>query len=257
MENRQINFLGASIYLKDINKYKVMTHEREREIADMILSGELSQSEIENLKKEMIEGNLKFVLSICKRYQNLGIDIEDLISEGNYGLLKAFDNFDWGKRIRFISYGKWWIKQAIFQLLNENSRTVRLPVNIIQNQSKIKDTEQASKELIEKNIIHQKVDLLSSPDKINNDIFIYSENDNADDLLDAQSKLELYKIIYCLDKREQNIIIKYFGLDCDPMNLEDIGEEMKLTKERVRQLKEVAIRKLRNNVLQLLNEIKN
>lgn len=250
MTGKKINFLGSSFYLKDINKYRVMTPDREKEIAKMILSGNLSDDDMISLKKEMIEGNLKFVLSICKQYQNLGIDIEDLISEGNYGLLKAFEHFDWKKNIRFISYGKFWIKQAVIQLLNENSRTIRLPVNIIQSELKNNKSDIPSN-LVEKKIMHHKVDLFEFSDKIDNDdIFIYDDSEGNEDI---QIRNKIAKIIDYLDEREKEIIKKYYGIDSEPFNLEEIGEQMQLTKERVRQIKEVAIRKLRNNILEISN----
>lgn len=250
MYDRKINYLGNSFYLKDINKYKVMTPEREREIAQLMMSGKLSDEEIFNLKKEMIEGNLKFVLSVCKQYRDLGIDIEDLISEGNYGLLKAFEHFNWSKNVRFISYGKFWIKQAVFQLLNDNSRTIRLPVNIIQEELKNNKTDTPSN-LSEREIMHQKVDLLNMPDKFDDtDIFIYDETEFSENIQMIQN---ISKMLDYLDIREKEIIKNYFGIDCEALKLEEIGEKMELTKERVRQIKEVAIRKLRNNILEITN----
>lgn len=251
MNERKINYLGASFYLKDINKYRVMTPDREREIAQLIVSGTLSDDEIFDLKKEMIEGNLKFVLSICKRYKDLGVDIEDLISEGNYGLLKAFEHFNWEKNVRFISYGKFWIKQAIMQLLNDNSRTIRLPVNIIQAELKNIKTDTPSS-LSEKKIMHQKVDLLEITDKFDDtDIFIYNETEFSEN---TQITQNISKMLDYLDEREKEIVVKYFGIDCEALKLEEIGEQMQLTKERVRQIKEVAIRKLRNNIVEITNQ---
>lgn len=250
MNERKINYLGTSFYLNDINKYKVMTPEREREIAKLMVSGELSDEKIFELKKEMVEGNLKFVLSICKQYRDLGIDIEDLISEGNYGLLKAFEHFKWEKNVRFISYGKFWIKQAVLQLLNDSSRTIRLPVNIIQNELK-NNKENAPSNLSEKRIMHQKVDLIEVSDKIDDtDIYIYGETEFSKNIQLVQN---ISKMLEYLDDREKEIIKKYFGIGCESLNLEEIGEQMELTKERVRQIKGVALRKLRNNILEITN----
>ena len=114
-----INQSEISSYLKDVRKLKVMTIEKERELAKIMLNPDVTKSEKERVKKELVEGNLRFVISVCKQYQNQGLDLSDLIAEGNYGLLKAIDKFDWSKNLRFISYGVWWIKQAIIESLQE------------------------------------------------------------------------------------------------------------------------------------------
>ena len=126
------------IYLKDIRKLKVMTPEREKALAKKISSEDCTEREKEQIQKEMLEGNLRFVITVAKQYQNQGIDLSDLIAEGNFGLMKAIKNFDWSKNNRFISYAVWWIKQSILQCLNENSRTIRLPVNVVQDMQKEK-----------------------------------------------------------------------------------------------------------------------
>ena len=120
-------------YLKDIRRIKVMTPEREKELAVMMKSGELSTRQVDAIHKELLEGNLRFVITVAKQYQNQGLDFPDLIAEGNLGLMKAIKNFDWGKDLRFISYAVWWVKQSILQSLNDNARTIRLPVNVIGN----------------------------------------------------------------------------------------------------------------------------
>jgi RNA polymerase primary sigma factor len=133
-----INQSEISSYLKDVRKLKVMNAERERELAKIMLNPDATKREKDLVKKELVEGNLRFVISVCKQYQNQGLDLSDLIAEGNYGLLKAIDKFDWTKNLRFISYGVWWIRQAIIESLNDNARTIRLPVNIVQEYQKIK-----------------------------------------------------------------------------------------------------------------------
>ncbi len=123
-----INQEEISVYLKDVRKLKVMTPERERVLADKMLSGKISLKEKEEIKKEILEGNLRFVITVSKQYQNQGLDLPDLIAEGNYGLMKAIENFDWSKKLRFISYAVWWIRQSILQSLNElkvNTHTQR------------------------------------------------------------------------------------------------------------------------------------
>ena len=128
-----INQEEVQHYLKDIRKIKVMTPKRERELSELMCSGTLSDIEIENINQELLEGNLRFVITIAKQYQNQGLDLADLIAEGNLGLMKAIKNFDWTKKLRFISYAVWWVKQSILQSLNDNSRTIRLPVNVVQD----------------------------------------------------------------------------------------------------------------------------
>ena len=119
-------------YLKDIRRIRVMTPDREKELAKKILSPDTTEQEKKKINKELLEGNLRFVITVSKQYQNQGLDWSDLIAEGNYGLMKAIENFDWTKGLRFISYAVWWIRQSILQSLNENARTIRLPVNVVQ-----------------------------------------------------------------------------------------------------------------------------
>ena len=133
-----INQTEISSYLKDVRKLKVMNAEREKELAKIMLNPDVSEFEKGKVRQELVEGNLRFVISVSKQYQNQGLDLADLIAEGNYGLLKAIDKFDWSKNLRFISYGVWWIKQAIIESLNDNARTIRLPVNIVNEYHKIK-----------------------------------------------------------------------------------------------------------------------
>ena len=119
-------------YLKDIRRIRVMTPDREKELAKKILSPDTTEQEKKKIHKELLEGNLRFVITVSKQYQNQGLDLSDLIAEGNYGLMKAIENFDWTKGLRFISYAVWWVRQSILQSLNENARTIRLPVNVVQ-----------------------------------------------------------------------------------------------------------------------------
>jgi len=248
-----INQEEISVYLKDVRKLKVMTPERERVLADKMLSGKISLKEKEEIKKEILEGNLRFVITVSKQYQNQGLDLPDLIAEGNYGLMKAIENFDWSKKLRFISYAVWWIRQSILQSLNENARTIRLPVNVVQELHK------AKKELDSKGVeLPQKFATLPSMVNLDNPF-----NDEGDTLLDVVPnpnaeqadaglssdetlKEKLLAILDVLDEREKTIIQDYFGLSGSTRTLEDIGNDFDLTKERVRQIKEKALRKLRN-----------
>ena len=143
-----INQEEITHYLKDIRKIKVMTPDRERQLADRMLSEDITEDEVKKIQKELLEGNLRFVITVAKQYQNQGLDFPDLIAEGNLGLMKAIENFDWSKKLRFISYAVWWVRQSILQSLNENARTIRLPVNVVQDlQRAKKDLEKSGVDL--------------------------------------------------------------------------------------------------------------
>lgn len=248
-----INQSEISSYLKDVRKHKVMNAERERELAKIMLDPNATQRQKDLVKKELVEGNLRFVISVCKQYQNQGLDLCDLISEGNYGLLKAIDKFDWSKNLRFISYGVWWIRQAIIESLNDNARTIRLPVNIVQEYHKIKKMLNEFDNTMPKkfsNLPHTvDLDLMLNEDGDSLISVIKNENaDNPEDVFNTKQILreKLLNIIGVLEDREKIIIEDYFGLNGSMRTLEEIGEDFNLTKERVRQIKEKALKKLRN-----------
>jgi len=255
-----INQEEINSYLKDIRRIKVMTPERERELAQKMLSGKLKLQEKEEIQKELVEGNLRFVITVSKQYQNQGLDLPDLIAEGNYGLLKAIENFDWSKNLRFISYAVWWVRQSILQSLNENARTIRLPVNVVQELHKAKkDLDLTGTELPDKFINLPKVVNLESPLNEDGDTLMdMLSNPNAE-LADAGLSTEqtlkdkLLGMLDVLDEREKIIIQDYFGLSGSTRTLEDIGNDFDLTKERVRQIKEKALRKLRNETSSLFD----
>ena len=240
-------------YLKDIRKIKVMTPERERELSTLMKTGNLSDRQRDKVYKELLEGNLRFVITVAKQYQNQGLDLSDLVAEGNLGLLKAIKNFDWNKDLRFISYAVWWVKQSILQSLNDNSRTIRLPVNVVQdlhkakreiesNGGKLEDKFQNLPSMIDLDMnINEEGDTLVDIIK-NDDAEMPDEVFNSKDIL----KQKLFEVLNVLDDREKVIIGDYFGLTGTPRTLEDIGSDFDLTKERVRQIKEKALRKLRN-----------
>ena len=258
-KNTFINQAEISYYLKDVRKRKVLTPDREKELAKLMLSENTPQSKRREIEKELLEGNLRFVISVAKDYQNQGVELSDLIAEGNFGLLKAITNFDWNKGFRFISYAVWWVRQSILQCLNENARTIRLPVNVIQEIQKEK-----KKVTQEIHTINSKLALL--PTTINYDRPINDEGDTLVDMIENTNadnpedifkdefnlKTELFKLMSGLDEREKNIIKDYYGLLDTPMTLQEIGDGLSLTKERVRQIKEKALRKLRNDSYQLL-----
>jgi len=246
-----VNQEDIKLYLKDIRKLTVLTPERERELSKMITSGKLTEKEKAKITDELIKGNLRFVISVAKQYQNQGLDLSDLISEGNLGLLKAIQSFDWSKNLRFISYAVWWIRQSIIQSLNENTRTIRLPSNIAQGLSK-------SKKDVDRKEYNDKIAIL--PSVVNLDNEINEEGDTMIDIIQSDStdtpdqifnttdilKDKLMQILKKLDERERVIIEDYYGLSGNERTLEDIGEDFDLTKERVRQIKEKAVRRLRN-----------
>lgn len=248
-----INQEEISHYLKDIRKIKVMTPERERELSERMLSDNITEGEIKKIHKELLEGNLRFVITVAKQYQNQGLDFPDLIAEGNLGLMKAIENFDWSKKLRFISYAVWWVRQSILQSLNENARTIRLPVNVVQ------DLQRAKKDL-EKGGVDLPDKFVSLPYTINLNGPLNEEGDTLVDILtnpnaelpDAGLSTEdtlkdkLISMLDVLDDREKSIIQDYFGLSGSTRTLEDIGNDFNLTKERVRQIKEKSLRKLRN-----------
>ena len=257
-----INQEEIAEYLKDIRRIRVMTPERERILAQKMLSPEVTEQEKKMVQKELLEGNLRFVITVSKQYQNQGLDLSDLIAEGNYGLMKAIENFDWYKGLRFISYAVWWVRQSILQSLNENARTIRLPVNVVQ------ELHRAKKELDNKGVeLPDKFTTL--PYTINLDNPLNEEGDTLIDVLNNPNaeladaglstedtlKKKLIEMLDILDNRERVIIEDYFGLSGNNRTLEDIGGDFSLTKERVRQIKEKALRKLRNETAGLFDYI--
>jgi len=230
-------------YLKDIRKIKVMTKEREEEIGRLITENQLSKSELNKLHTELIEGNLRFVIKIAKEYQNQGMTFPDLVCEGNIGLIKAVENFDWNKNVRFVSYAVWWIRQSIIQSLNDSSRTIRLPVNVVQRMVK--------KDNITNEIFTTAIgldDSISDDGMTLMDIICNDNADNPEDVFNSQEILreKINELLDILDERERNIVEDYYGLSGCSRTLEDIGDDFGLTKERVRQIKERAIKKIRN-----------
>ena len=260
--SQPINQDEIQSYLKDLRKIKVMTPEREKELAKLISSGNLTDDQRKRINKELVEGNLRFVITVAKQYQNQGLDFPDLIAEGNMGLIKAIENFDWSKNLRFISYAVWWVRQCILPSLNENARTIRLPVNVVQDLHRAKkEIQNTGNQLPEK--FTSLPSMVNLNDEINEDgdtLIDVIVNENVvmpDEVFNTKDKLKqkLMEVLNVLDVRERAIIEDYFGLLGTPRTLEDIGEDFDLTKERIRQIKEKALRKLRNESSELFDYI--
>jgi RNA polymerase primary sigma factor len=276
MSRKYVNFdVEDSVgkYFKDVRKSILLTPKEEVKLAEKIKAGDSKSVDL------LVKANLKFVISIAKEYQNQGLPLSDLISEGNYGLIKAAKRFDHEKGFRFISYAVWWVRQSILQSLNDNARIVRLPANVINKITYLNkeiakfeflnEREPVYGEILDKD--KEVMDLVYYPkclslnETINEDgdelIELIPNQDDDENTLEIDTKVkdELQKTLSVLDEREREIIENYFGINTDfePMTLEFIGEKYGLTKERIRQIKEKAIRKLRHNandLYSLMNE---
>ena len=255
-------------YLQEIGKVDLITAEEEVELAQRIKAGD--QIALEKLTK----ANLRFVVSVAKQYQNQGLTLPDLINEGNLGLIKAAKRFDETRGFKFISYAVWWIRQSILQALAEQSRIVRLPLNKIGSINKINKTyaylEQAHERMPSAEEIAKELDmtvsdvkesmkntgrhvsmdapLVEGEDSNLYDVLRSGESPNPDrQLLHESLRTEISRALETLTPREADVVRLYFGLSNQhPMTLEEIGETFDLTRERVRQIKEKAIRRLKH-----------
>jgi RNA polymerase primary sigma factor len=255
-------------YFHDIGKVTLLTAEQEIELAIKIKQGDAQALE------RLTKANLRFVVSVAKQYQNQGLSLGDLINEGNLGLMKAARRFDETRGFKFISYAVWWIRQSIMQALAEQSRIVRLPLNRVgalnrigkaySNLQQEYEREPSPEELaieLEMDVDDVSEAMILSAKHLSMDApFISNEEnrlldvlENADEpspdtiLMSESLKEEVERALAKLSAREAEVIKLYFGLDVDePLTLEEIGEKFNLTRERVRQIKEKAIRRLRN-----------
>ena len=255
-------------YLQEIGKEELITVEEEVELAQRIRKGD--QEALEKLTK----ANLRFVVSVAKQYQNQGLSLPDLINEGNLGLIKAAEKFDETRGFKFISYAVWWIRQSILQALAEQSRIVRLPLNQVGSLNKINkafgrfeqenervpspeelaDMLDIPKEKVSDTLRvsgrHVSVDAPFADGEDNNlvDVLVNADSPNADrGLINESLATEVDRALDTLTDREKDIIKYFFGIGCSEMTLEEIGEKFGLTRERVRQIKEKAIRRLRHS----------
>jgi RNA polymerase primary sigma factor len=255
-------------YLQEISKETMISAEEEVELAQRIKKGD--PKALERLTK----ANLRFVVSVAKQYQNQGLSLPDLINEGNLGLLKAAERFDETRGFKFISYAVWWIRQSILQAISEQSRIVRLPLNQVGSVNKINREINRFEQLNERrpsvDEIAEKVDL--PQDKIDEamainghqisvdapfvegednsllDVMANNDAPMADNLLVMESlKAEIQTALSALNERERNVVEASYGINQPELTLEEIGSKFGLTRERVRQIKEKAIRKLRNS----------
>ncbi len=255
-------------YLQEIGREELITVEEEVELAQRIRKGDKEALE------RLTRANLRFVVSVAKQYQNHGLSLPDLINEGNLGLIKAAEKFDETRGFKFISYAVWWIRQSILQAIAEQSRIVRLPLNQVGSVHKINkmlsqfeqeherrpsiDEIAASTDLPEDkiedalkvNTKHISVDAPFVDGEENSllDILPNADSPTADYQLVMESlRNEINRALLMLSERERQIVEAFFGINQPEMTLEEIGEKYGLTRERVRQIKEKAIRRLRNN----------
>lgn len=255
-------------YLQEIGHEELLTTDQEVELAQRIRKGD--KSALERLTK----ANLRFVVSVAKQYQNQGLSLPDLINEGNVGLIKAAEKFDETRGFKFISYAVWWIRQSILQAIAEQSRLVRLPLNQVGSVNKITrelnkfEQEHERKPSVDE--IAERVDLpedkiadamkansrhvsMDAPIADGEDSsmidFLAGDSSNTDRELAIESlKAEVSRILKLLTDKEQKVLRAFFGIDGSPeMTLDEIGEKYNLTRERVRQIKEKALRRLRHN----------
>lgn len=257
-------------YLKQIGQYELLTESQEKDLFTRYKNGEIE------LKDELINRNLKLVVAIAKKYRGTGLSFMDLVQEGTFGLISAVDKFDVGLGFKFSTYATYWIKQAISKAIVNKSRAIRLPAHISNKLSKIKQAqrdlalefncEPTEKQIAEKlQMTEQEVKELLDMDltALSLDAPVGDEDDGViGDFIEdvkfesptsavakADLKEQLLKVMDSLDPREKEVLIKRYGLlDEEPMTLEEVGKSMNLSRERIRQIEEKALRKMRNPI---------
>ena len=260
---------SVNLYLKDISHIKMLTPDEEKQIAIRAKEGD------KKAKDKLISANTRFVVSVAKQYQGQGLDLEDLIAEGNIGLIKAAEKFDPDKGFKFISYAVWWIRQSILQALSDKSRTIRLPLNQVTLLNKIRkataefagknERDPSLKELEEITgipsdkvyaILNMSAKLVSvdSPFKDEEegtyiDVIPNQNSPKADaELMKESKEADIAKVLSPLGPRSHDIIRMYFGLGTREMTLTEISEKFGVTSERIRQIKEKALDIIKDNV---------
>ena len=255
-------------YRQEIGREDLITVEEEVELAQAIKKGDRQALE------KLTRANLRFVVSVAKQYQNQGLSLPDLINEGNLGLIKAAEKFDETRGFKFISYAVWWIRQSILQALAEQSRIVRLPLNQVGSLNKISKAFQKFEQENERRPSAEELatELDLSVDKVTDSLkvsgrhismdapFVEGEDNSLLDvlvnddapiadrtLINESLQKEIDRALSTLTERESDIIKMFFGIGCQEMTLEEIGDKFQLTRERVRQIKEKAIRRLRQD----------
>ena len=258
-------------YLVEIGRAPLISIDEEIELAQKIKKG---GPEGERAKDKLVTANLRFVVSVAKQYQHQGLTLTDLIDEGNIGLIKAAQKFDETRGFKFISYAVWWIRQSILQAIAEQSRIVRLPLNQVGSLNKINhEINKFEQENERKPSVEEMADRIDLPEekiaeamKINThhvsmdapfadgednsllDFLPNTDSPSTDNVLDQESlRTEIGRVLDVLNDREQKVIKAFFGIGMQEMTLEEIGDKYNLTRERVRQIKEKAIRRLRYN----------
>lgn len=258
---------GLKQFFREMNDIDLLSAEEEKKLCEKIAKGD------EKAKKELVEKNLRLVVSVAKHYQNCGLSFEDLIQEGSIGLMKAADKFDLSKGFRFSTFAPWWIRQAISRAIADQGRVIRIPAHITENINKVKKAERELLTSLGRNPTDKEIaDLISlNEDDVASARSFYHDatsldtpvgDDEADTIgdfiedthfvnpetsfLKSQNKNAINEVLQTLSKREGDILRKRFGLETNKtMTLEEVGQDYGLTKERIRQIENKALAKLR------------
>lgn len=261
---------GLQDYLRKIGENEIYTPEEEQEMFKKMAAGD------PDARQEIIERNLKLVVTVAKKYKGWsGLSFTDLIQEGSFGLMAAVDRFDYTRGFKFSTYAVYWIKQAITKAMVNKGRAIRLPAHIVDKISKVKKaeraltlelgeeptdaaiaarlqiTEQEVKDVKDMNLVALSLDtpVGDDGDDCVMDFIEDTKTEHPDHIIDSLDlKEQLYKVMDSLDPREKTVLIKRYGLEGEPMTLEELGTELNLSRERIRQIEEKALRKMRNPI---------